>query len=99
MRYTETELDKIIRIGCAKIDKAIERVIEKYCPVCCDEEIEYDEPEKEIAYSMFSSGNLFGSPLYSAQAQAAQAQAAMMGNSRIRQLPCGGLAGLFGGVL
>jgi len=42
-------------------------------------------------YAMFSYGNLFGSPLYSAQAQAA-----MMADSRVRQLPCGGLAGLAG---
>jgi len=28
-RYTETELDKIVRIGCDKIDMAVEAVIER----------------------------------------------------------------------
>lgn len=29
-RYTETELEKIIRIGCARIDQAVEQVCAKY---------------------------------------------------------------------
>lgn len=29
-RYTETELEKIVRIGCARIDQAVERVCAKY---------------------------------------------------------------------
>lgn len=32
MRYTQTELDKIMMIGFGKIDNAVEAVIEKYCP-------------------------------------------------------------------
>lgn len=41
-RYTETELEKVIRIGCARIDQAVERVCAKYEALPCKVSVFYE---------------------------------------------------------